>query len=170
MLLVLCSAGEERYGIPAQHIVEVLPRLELKSFSQLPDYVPGVFQYRSGVVAVVDLRYLLQRQTALAYVSTRIIVLRSPLEVSGPMPGPVGLGPGSGPSAQDGAKPLPGVIGLMAERVTEARGSEELESIGEGRSLNRLPYLGELWSDGQGLIQRLDVARFWQTVVDPLWV
>lgn len=57
--LVVFSLGEERYGIEAAHVHQVVPLRELTRVPCTPPFVLGVINHRGRILAVLDLRRFL---------------------------------------------------------------------------------------------------------------
>ncbi|MDF0553816.1 chemotaxis protein CheW [Kamptonema sp. UHCC 0994] len=133
MLMLLFYVGKNLYALDTSQVVEVIPRVLLRKTHQMPDYVAGMFQYRSAIVPVIDLCHLIQGQPSCSYLSTRIIMVNY--------------------FGKDNAKRC---IGLMAERVTETLNKPDSDLIDAGTQLNEAPaYLGEMIMDDKGMIQRI---------------
>ncbi|HLO51150.1 MAG TPA: chemotaxis protein CheW [Kamptonema sp.] len=133
MLMLLFYVGENLYALDSSQVVEVIPRVILRKAHQMPDYIAGMFKYRSAIVPVIDLCHLIQGQPSCSYLSTRIIMVNY--------------------FAKDNAKRC---IGLMAERVTETLNKPDSELIDTATHLNESPgYLGEMIMDDKGMIQRI---------------
>ncbi len=55
MLFLLLQIGEDRYGMEADRVVEVIPPVRLKELPQAPRGVAGIFDYHGQLVPVLDL-------------------------------------------------------------------------------------------------------------------
>ncbi len=133
MLMLLFYVGENLYALDSSHVVEVIPRVILRKTPQSPDYVAGVFKYRSVIVPVIDLCYLIQGQPSRSYLSTRIIMVNY-------------LG-------KDNTKRC---VGLMAERITETLNKPDSDLVDLATPIEQGPsYLGEMIMDDKGMIQRI---------------
>src|SRR5688572_27751379 len=97
MLALAFNVGKDRFALRCADVVEVVPRVHLRDIPHAPEYIAGMFTYRGQIVPVIDLGLLLWKAPCADRMSTRIVLVRYP-----PPPGP--------------SK----VIGLLAERVTEA--------------------------------------------------
>jgi chemotaxis-related protein WspB len=95
MLFLTFQIGDEGYALSADHIVEILPLLDMKKIRGAAHEVAGLIRYRGRFVPVVDLAALETGQPATARMGTRIIL--------------VDLAVGAGRE----------LIGLIAESVTE---------------------------------------------------
>jgi len=124
MLCLAFHVGSDRFALGVAEIVEVIPRVELRSIPHAPPFVPGLFTYRGSIVPVVDLCQLIRRTACPERLSSRIIVVKP-----------------SGTSAR--------MLGLLAERVLETVNLDEKVSIHGGIELPDAPYLGEVYvADG----------------------
>ncbi len=132
MLLLLFQAGDERYGIPAGPVVEVLPVPHLRSVAMAPEWVAGTFTYRGTAVPVIDVSALLTGAPARPLMSTRIAVVRY----------------------QAGR-----LLGLMAEKMMETLSCREEDFQPPGVRADGTPFLGDLLPDPGGAIQRVTVDR-----------
>ena len=130
MLMLLFHAGENLYALDSSQVVEVIPMVVLRKIHHLPDYVAGFFNYHGTIVPVIDLCYLIQGTTCRPRFSTRIIMVNY--------------------TAKDGGHRR---LGLMAERVTETLNRPDLDPK-TALPVNDVPYLGEMFMDELGMIQR----------------
>lgn len=65
----------DRYVISARNIVEIVPRVDLKSAPLLPDYVAGLINYHGDAVPVIDLCRLFLNRPCRKKLSTRIMIV-----------------------------------------------------------------------------------------------
>ena len=79
-LIVVLTAGKDRYGINAREIVEVVPMVNLRQLPHTPDYVAGVFNYHGDIVPVIDLRALMEGEVCRRRLSSRVIIVDYPCE------------------------------------------------------------------------------------------
>lgn len=68
--------NNEWYGIPIEFVQEIAPLLRITPVPATPDYVSGVVNLRGEVVAVVDLKRLLELPTAGTQVASHILMVR----------------------------------------------------------------------------------------------
>ena len=127
MLVLLLSAGDDRYGLDAKDLVEVAPLAELISLPHVPGYVAGLLNYRGVMAPVLDLGSLTRGAPCRRRMSTRIVLVRY--------------------LCPDGkARPL----GLMAECVTGAAELDPKTLTPSNLLVNDAPYLGPVWvHDGE---------------------
>ncbi|MGA7878297.1 MAG: chemotaxis protein CheW [Desulfoferrobacter sp.] len=134
MLLLIFYAGKERYGIDSTKVIEVVPSVSFKSVPHAPSYVAGLLSYRGNIVPVVDLSALIGGAPSKPLLSTRVILVEY-----------VGA---------DGGEHI---LGLLAERVTETLKCREEDFKPPGIVASESPYLGDLFVDEEGMIQRIEV-------------
>ncbi|MFM6003825.1 MAG: chemotaxis protein CheW [Sphaerospermopsis kisseleviana] len=75
MLMLLFQVNNQRYAIASQHIVEVIPLVNLTKLPHTPEYFAGVFKYRGRIIPVIDLCQLMSNQSCKEHLSTRIILI-----------------------------------------------------------------------------------------------
>ena len=131
MLMLLFHAGDNLYALDSSQVVEVIPMVVLRKIHHVPDYVAGVFNYRGIIVPVIDLCHLIHGTACRSRFSTRIIMVNY--------------------TAKDGGHRR---LGLMAERVTETLKRPDLDPKNAPK-VNDVPYLGEMFMDELGMIQRI---------------
>ncbi len=134
MLMLLFYIGEDRYALETKRVVEVLPMVKLKTLHHAPAYIPGLFNYRSRLVPVIDLCHLIRGSPCRSHLSTRIVLVNYQVRRE--------------PSDRSWQ-----ILGLMAERVTDTLNKPETEFVDPGIKLDAAPYLGEMITDEQGMIQ-----------------
>jgi chemotaxis-related protein WspB len=136
MLFLLFQIGQDRFALQANHVVEVVPLLDLKKIPQAPKGVAGLFNYRGRPVPAVDLCELTLNKPAEERLSTRIIVVHYP---------------------DSGGKNH--LLGLIAERATEVIRKERSDFTDPNVRINAAPYLGPVIMDSQGSIQWIHEQR-----------
>lgn len=136
MLILLFYTGNDLYAIESSHVVEVIPRVDLRKVHHVPDYVAGLFNYRGMISPVIDLCYLIQGTPSRSHLSTRIIVVKR-----------------SQPNltAQ--------YLGLMAERVTETLNISSDEIQRSSLRAEAAPYLSGIIVDEKRMIQCVQLEQ-----------
>jgi len=134
MLLLQFQAGNDRYGVGVDRIVEVIPMVALRALPHAEAAVAGCFNYRGAIVPVIDGTVLLSGAPSRPLMSTRIILLAY--------------------GTPDGASRT---LGLLAEGVTETVSCTEAEFQPVGLSVPDAPYLGDVLVRPEGMIQRIEV-------------
>lgn len=136
MLLLLFTLDNNRYGLEARQVIEVVPLAELKPLPRAPDYVAGVLNYRGAPVPVLDLTQMNQSYPSRTCMSTRIILVSY--------------------SAHGDASQL---LGLMAERVTETALKNPEDFMPTGIHTPDAAYCGPVANDTQGMLQLVRVEH-----------
>lgn len=136
MLFILFQIGRDRYALSAARIIEVLPLINLKRVPCAPDGVAGVLNYHGTPVPVIDLNEMMLAQPAARRLSTRIILVKYPLEAQ-----------------------LPRALGLVAEHATNMIHRSIEDFIETGVESQDARYLGKVTNDPGGLIQWIEVER-----------
>jgi chemotaxis-related protein WspB len=128
--------GSERYALRATEVAEVLPRLLLKPIPHAPEWVAGVFAYRSAVVPVIDLSALTFGTPATARTSTRLVLVHY--------------------RADHGSEGK--LLGLILEQATDTLRCDPADFQPYGLDNRQAPYLGPVRKDELGLLQWVRVA------------
>lgn len=117
------------YALPARDVVEVLPRVAIRTVQAAPPGVVGLFTYRGTVVPVVDSALLLGGAACPELLGNRILVIRLSRSEVGPLR-LVGV-------------LVEGVLGVASDAVTEQRSLD----------LAAAPWLGPVYASPAGLVQ-----------------
>lgn len=136
MLLLQFQAGDDRYGLDVAEVIEVVPRVLFREIPHADPVVAGLMNYRGRTVPVIDLTALLTGAPSRPFFSTRIVLVHTP--------------------GRDGTQ---GILGLLAERVTETVACDEADFQPTGITVPEARYLGELCLRPDGAIQRVATAR-----------
>ncbi len=136
MLLLTFCVGNERYAIDANRVVEVAPMVQIKRVPLAEASVAGVLNYRGRPTPVIDLCQLLEQRPCTVQMSTRIVLVNF-----------------------NGLAGETHVLGMIAERVTEAvkRKREDFEDT--GINVRGAPFLRGVCSDPRGMLQFIDTER-----------
>ena len=138
MLALAFHLGKDRFALRCADVVEVVPRVRLRDIPKAPPYIPGMFTYRGAIVPVIDLCILLWGTPCADRMSSRIVLVRHP--------------PRTGK-----------VIGLLAERVTEAIELDTARAAPPGIDIPDAPYLGEVFfTDDEKMIQLVRIDQLFQ--------
>ncbi|SDD05458.1 chemotaxis-related protein WspB [Sphingomonas sp. YR710] len=76
LLFLLFRLGADRYAIAADHVIEVLPMIDIKALPGSPPAIAGLIDYRGTSVPVVDVNALALGWPARLRLSTRILLCR----------------------------------------------------------------------------------------------
>lgn len=136
MLILLFYIGDDLYAIESSHIIEVIPRVNLRKIQHVPEYVAGLFNYRGVILPVIDLCHLIQETPSRSYLSTRIIIVKYPRQNE---------------SLQ--------YLGLMAERVTETLSISDADIRESSIRVEEAPYLSGTIINEKRIIQRVQLER-----------
>lgn len=136
MLFILFQIGPDRYALPASSVIEVLPLTNLKRVPGAPSGVAGVLNYHGTPVPVIDLNEMALGEPAARRLSTRIILVRYPLEADDPR-----------------------TLGLIAEHATNMVQRSIQDFIETGVESDDAHFLGKVANDAGGLIQWIEVER-----------
>jgi chemotaxis-related protein WspB len=136
MLLLVFRVADEDYAVEAGRVVEVVPRVALRTLPHSPGALAGVFRYRGRVVPVIDLGVLLGHGPCRPRLSTRIILADDRIPAKG--------------EAR---------VGLIAEHVIDVRRVTDDRVIPPSAMLGHDPYLGPIVSADSGLIPMIAVER-----------
>jgi chemotaxis-related protein WspB len=178
MLMLVFRLGADRYALDATEIVEVLPRVPLKSVPGAPAWVAGLFSYRGRTVPVIDLASLALGRPSADHVSTRLVLVHYPAagELSGfdpvppdPMhPDPVppdpmhafpagrdshGAAIAQGELQAPSPSMRPHVLGVLAEQANRTLRRHPADFHASGVESPAAPYLGPVATDSDGLLQ-----------------
>jgi chemotaxis-related protein WspB len=136
VLILLFYAGSDLYAIDSSYVVEVIPRVSLRTVHHVPEYVAGLFNYRGVILPVIDLCQLIQGAPSRAHLSTRIMIVKYPRQNE---------------SLQ--------YLGLMAERVTETLNISDTDIKESSIRVEEAPYLSGTIVDEKRIIQCVQLER-----------
>lgn len=128
--------SSERYALAAQAITEVLPLVNLQLIPRAPEGVVGALNYHGSLVPVVDLKLLAYGVRSKAVMGTRIIINQIAI-------------------AERGER----LLGMIAERVCNTIHRSSRDFKPQSLVTPAAPYLGEVTSDEEGIIQEIDVMK-----------
>lgn len=134
MLFLLFSVGPARYALPVEHVVEVVPLVELQEIPQAPAAVSGLMNYRGRPVPVIDLRRQFLGEPCEPHLSTRIVVVEF----------------------TEGRNFF---AGLIAEKATDSERYGEEEFLDQAISLPNALQLGPVRVSEGTMLQRIRLER-----------
>ena len=119
MLLLTFVAGANRYAIDVARVVELVPRVELRSIPHAPAFLAGFLGYRGKVVPVIDLGLLVGAAPCRNCLSTRIILVND--APGGHNQGKDDLDDSSENRRRWPSNPVPAssLLGLIGEQVSD---------------------------------------------------
>ena len=136
MLFVIFHVGDDRYVVDAQKVVEVVPLVKLSNFSNTPEYIAGLCNYRAVPVPVVDIRCLLENIPSKEVMSTRILLVKY--------------------TGFSGHEQL---LGMIVEYATETIVLDVKRFHQSTLQSSEENYVSNIMTDEKGIIQWMDVDR-----------
>ncbi len=136
MLFVIFHVGDDRYVVDARRVVEVVPLVKLSHFSNTPDYIAGLCNYRALPVPVIDISALIENTPSKEVMSTRILLVNY--------------------KGYTGHEQL---LGMIVEHATETieLGVERFHE--SALQSSEESYVANIMTDEHGIIQWMDVDR-----------
>jgi chemotaxis-related protein WspB len=131
MLAVTFRIAESAYAIRCDHVVAVIPQVELRPIAQGAVWLRGMFAYRGALTPVIDLCRLIGGYACPPRLSSRIALVSCALPEGGKR-----------------------TVGLLAEHMTEAR---RVDALRAAAPIASLPYFGEVLLEGSAPLQFLNV-------------
>jgi chemotaxis-related protein WspB len=159
MLLLTFTAGANRYAVDVTRIVELVPKVELRSIPHAPVFLAGLLGYRGQVVPVIDLGLLLGADRCRDRLSTRIILVND-------APGDHNrwkqdrenrVEDREGPRADQERRP--DLLGLVAEHVSDLTYVKPEQISPAPLRLAQVPYLDAIVEIDQGIVQLIAVDK-----------
>lgn len=136
MMVLLFKLDNAKYALDVAHIVEIMPRIAIKPLPRVPDYIPGLINYRGRVVPVVDLAMLVNKHSASYSLSTRIILVKF--------------------DSEDGHSQL---VGLIAESATETTKIDLDDVLTTGISSDMGAFVDAIILDNDEMIGIVNLPR-----------
>jgi len=159
MLLLTFTVGPNRYAIDVARIVELVPRVELRSVPHAPAFLAGLLGYRGNVVPVIDLCLLLDVAPCRDCLSTRIILVRDAPDDHNQSRSD------RGDASEDIKRSGPdqarrsSLLGLVAEHVSDLTYAQPEQVVPAPVSLPQVPYLSAVVQTDQGMVQLIAVEK-----------
>jgi chemotaxis-related protein WspB len=116
MLLLTFTADSSRYAVAVSRVIEVLPKLELRSIPHAPVFFAGLLSYRGKVIPVIDLGSLLGSAPCRNLLSSRMILVSETPDTSDQDKATRAHSSGGSQPARGQA---PASFGLVAENVSD---------------------------------------------------
>lgn len=135
MLLLTFRVAHDLYAVAAERVVEVVPRIELRSIPHAPESLAGLFNYRGKAVPVIDLGILLGSTPCPERLHTRVILVDEP--------------------GGHGER----LIGLVAENVSDVIMVKQDQIVLPAMNMEQAPYLGTVVRTEMGLVQVISVDK-----------
>jgi chemotaxis-related protein WspB len=159
VLILTFTVGTNRYAVEVARVIELVPRVELRSIPHAPAFLAGLLDYRGRVVPVVDLGLLLGSHPCQDRLSTRIILVNdAPIDHNRQKGRRVDTAVDAGhpPSGQDRDHQL---IGLIAEQVSDLTEVRPEQVVASPVYLPQTPYLGAIAQTDSGMVPLLELAK-----------
>lgn len=141
MLFLLFYVGSERYVCDSQHILEVVPNVQLKQLPHTPPYIAGLLNLGGMPIPVIDFCQLIEGRPARLSMHTRIMIL-----------------------SDNRVDNHPRILGIRGEKITETLDRELADFIDPGVLVEDLPFLAGILSDPEGMIRLIDVAKLFNSM------
>jgi chemotaxis-related protein WspB len=165
MLLLTFHAGANRYAIDSIRVVELIPKVDLRSIPHAPPYLIGLLAYRGKVVPVIDLGLLLGDAPCHQCLSTRIILVNDTPGVQNQENGNRrGSTKNRGPEPRDQNHDA-NLLGLVAERVNDLTYVQPEQIAPAPVHTPDAPYLDAIVQTDQGIVQLIAVDRVRDSVL-----
>jgi|ERR1017187_5335554 chemotaxis-related protein WspB len=159
MLLLTFIAGANRYAIDVARVVELVPKVELRSIPHAPPYLAGLLGYRGKVVPVIDLGLLMGTAPCRDCLSTRIILVND-------APGDHNHGKDDPDDSSENRRrspsnPMPdsSLLGLIGEQVSDLTYVQREQLVPSPVRLLQVPFLDAIVQTDQGIVQLIAVER-----------
>jgi chemotaxis-related protein WspB len=159
MLLLTFIAGANRYAIDVARVVELVPKVELRSIPHAPPFLAGLLGYRGKVVPVIDLGLLMGTAPCRDCLSTRIILVND-------APGDHNHGKDDPDDSSENRRrspssPMPdsSLLGLIGEQVSDLTYVQREQLVPCPVRLLQVPFLGAIVQTDQGIVQLIAVER-----------
>jgi chemotaxis-related protein WspB len=168
MLLLILKAGANRYAIDVARIIELVPRVELRTIPYGPPFLTGLLGYRGSVIPVIDLGLLIESERCRDCLSTRIIVVNdAQVDQNQGETGATGTSESRPNSWTDtgGGKCVLGLIGEQVSDLTEVKPEQLLPAPVQ---LAQTPFLGAIVQTDAGIVQLIVVERIRDRSLRPL--
>lgn len=135
MLLIAFRIGDDRFGIDAGRVVEVLPLVGIKPITGAPAGICGSFNYRGRFVPAVDMTERLVGRPAAQRLSTRVVLAQV-------------IGEGG-----------PTLLGLILENATGTLSIDKRDLVPPALVASGRPWLGAMIVDESGPLQLVELDK-----------
>ncbi len=163
MLLLTFIAGANRYAIDVARVVELVPRVELRSIPHAPPFLAGLLGYRGKVVPVIDLGLLVGAAPCRDCLSTRIILVNdAPDDHNHGKDDP---DESSKNRRRSLSNPMPdsSLLGLIGEQVSDLTNVRPEQIVPSPIRLLQVPFLDAIVQTDHGIVQLIAVERIRDT-------
>ncbi len=143
MLILTFKAGGNRYAVDVARVVELVPRVELRTIPHAPGFLAGLLGYRGQVVPVIDLGLLLGAGPCPDRLSTRIILVNHAADDHN----------------QSEGDRVGKLLGLIAEQVSDLTRVQPEQVVPAPVHLPEAPYLDTIARTDQGFVPLIEVSK-----------
>lgn len=168
MLLLTLTAAANQYAVDAARVVEVIPKVELRTIPHAPAALAGFLSYRGGIVAVIDLNLLLGGRAAEDRLSTRIVLVDDRIGDHNFRKHDESKTSNETDVLRTTPNPVPGLLGLVAEQVTDLAYAQPELIVPSPIALPNAPYLGGLFQTDGGIIQLIVIEQIRAAVLQSI--
>jgi chemotaxis-related protein WspB len=137
MAMLLFSVGDNRYVIDNRFILRIIPHVPLKKLPYTSNYVIGLLNFSGKPLPVIDFCQLIEQRAAKKALDSRIIILWDP----------------------DLKENHQSFVGIIGEKVITILPLTTEQFNETGFHLNQFPYLDGVYSDQEGVIQKILVPE-----------
>lgn len=137
MIIISFCIDNERYGIFAGNVIEIIPIVKPKPVPMTEKYVLGLINYRGRPTPVIDMCQLFSDRPCSSMLSTRIILIRL--------------------NSDDNC-----LLGIITEMATETLECDTAQIISTNLQVKNAPFLGGILHDENGMLQILDIDKLLQ--------
>ena len=159
MLLLMLTAGTNQYAVDAARVMEVIPKVELRTVPHAPAALVGFLGSRGHVLPVLDLSLLLASTPSRDCLSTRIILVDAYASDDNEQEHDGAAMRDDAETLRPRRKPAATLLGLIAERVTDLANVQPDQIVPNPVVLPKAPYLGAIIQMGQAMVQLILVER-----------
>lgn len=130
------QVGAARYVVPARRIVRILPHCGIRSIPGAPQSIVGALTRGTTLIPVVDLSLLALGRASVACLSTRILLVHPGVNAANAR-----------------------LLAVIVEGLTGMVHLDEENFHSSGMRAERAPYLGSVATQGEQLLQRIDLDK-----------
>ncbi|MBL4775023.1 MAG: chemotaxis protein CheW [Mariprofundus sp.] len=141
------KVGQDRYALKLHKLKDVVPAVALKEIPKSPAWFSGLLHFQQSLVPVIDLCQLAMGKPAKANLGRRIALLPWSDDK---------LGEGNVLPAKAESGQAQKLLGIMAEMMTQMIDERELSKAPRDVPIRQSPWLGEIASYQNELVQLIE--------------
>jgi chemotaxis-related protein WspB len=164
MLLLTLRAGTNRYAIDVTRVVELAPRVELRSIPHAPVFLAGLLSYRGRVIPVIDLGLLMGGSSCSDCLSTRIILVNDASDDLSHGDDADDESIDRDRRMQSDSMPDSTLLGLIGEHVSDLTSVRPETIVASPIQLEQVPFLNSIVQTKDGILQLITVERIRETL------